>query len=292
MFFKRVSLPTNLRDSIASILHNPSDLDAQIQNTFIPLANWIIQQKNNTKQATFVVGINGAQGSGKTTTTQILTLLLEQEGYRTVGFSIDDFYLPHAERQKLAEIDSRLATRGVPGTHDAKWGVDVLNSLRQGEPTDIPQFDKSAENGSGDRKAEWRTITERKDIVLFEGWCVGAKPLSSQQKNKNDPWQTYWSEALKGDYQLWFTYLDKLIMLKIPDFDTVYANREEQEQRLREALDVNPVEGRRAMTPEEVRKFVDLYKPLTLDMLNNMPRYANLTLEIDENHRVKSFPLS
>ena len=39
--------------------------------------------------------------------------------------SLDDLYLPKAERLRLArDVHPLLATRGVPGTHDVALGVE------------------------------------------------------------------------------------------------------------------------------------------------------------------------
>ena len=62
-----------------------------------------------------VLGISGGQGAGKTTLSTLLVRALELCGCRAVALSLDDFYLPGADRQRLAAtVHPLLATRGVP----------------------------------------------------------------------------------------------------------------------------------------------------------------------------------
>src|SRR5690348_14070644 len=66
-----------------------------------------------------LVGLAGAQGSGKSTMAPRVAQQLEDAGLRTAILALDDFYLTHAERAERARtVHPLLATRGVPGTHD------------------------------------------------------------------------------------------------------------------------------------------------------------------------------
>ena len=101
----------------------------ELLNTlYLPMASWLAARQQNSP---LVVGINGAQGSGKSTLTKILSMLLSQ-GFdkNVVSISIDDLYLTRAERQQLAEdIHPLFLTRGVPGTHDVELGKSILMQL-------------------------------------------------------------------------------------------------------------------------------------------------------------------
>ena len=80
-----------------------------------PLAERIVAEQ---RPPGFVVGICGSQASGKSTLTAVLRRLLEDQGLRVASLSLDDLYLGHAERQRLArEVHPLLAPRGVTGTH-------------------------------------------------------------------------------------------------------------------------------------------------------------------------------
>jgi D-glycerate 3-kinase len=62
-------------------------------------------------------------------------------------------------------------------------GQNVFESLTAGQPTAIPQYDKSAFSGQGDRvpNDQWEVVNkegnEKIKAVIFEGWCVGFRPL-------------------------------------------------------------------------------------------------------------------
>src|SRR5690606_21658570 len=90
-----------------------------------------------------VYGITGPQGCGKSTLAAQLAGAAAGRGLRMACVSIDDFYLGHVARQKLAaEVHPLLATRGPPGTHDAAMACEVLDALREGRPAQLPRFDK------------------------------------------------------------------------------------------------------------------------------------------------------
>jgi D-glycerate 3-kinase len=67
----------------------------------------------------FIIGVSGVQGVGKTTLVKALAKTLQQrEQLQTLGASIDDFLLRHADQVALAESrpDNRLVQhRGEPG---------------------------------------------------------------------------------------------------------------------------------------------------------------------------------
>ncbi|MGB5594053.1 MAG: glycerate kinase, partial [Crocosphaera sp.] len=162
---------------------NSLDILSLLWIFLLPLAIKISEEKSNQKKP-LIQGILGVQGTGKTTITKILCLLLKQLGYTTISLSIDDFYKTYSSRQKLREIDPRFIWRGPPGTHDVELGIKVLNQLKDPnywQPISIPRFDKSLWNGQGDRIAA-ETINKA-DIVLFEGWFVGVRPIDEIQFN-------------------------------------------------------------------------------------------------------------
>ena len=66
------------------------------------------------------LGFSGGQGSGKTTVTGILEIILKKFFKRRIHVSsIDDFYKTLNDRNKMSHaIHPLLKTRGVPGTHD------------------------------------------------------------------------------------------------------------------------------------------------------------------------------
>ncbi|GBF81601.1 hypothetical protein [Aphanothece sacrum] len=139
---------------------------------WLPLAIQLIEEKHQQKRP-LIQGILGGQGTGKTTLSTIVCLILEDLDYLTISISIDDLYKTYQERQQLKAIDPRLIWRGPPGTHDINLGIEVLDKLKNidsNQPILIPRFDKSLENGEGDRIQPG--LINRADIVLFEGWFV------------------------------------------------------------------------------------------------------------------------
>ena len=129
-----------------------------------------------------LVALNGAQGSGKTTVSDYLcTSLFEEHGLNAVALSLDDFYLSRVERQTLAaSVHPLLATRGVPGTHDMgllQRTLEQLLDVHRNEPVAIPRFNKAADDRCA--SSDWNCITTSVQVVLLEGWCLGAIPQTA-----------------------------------------------------------------------------------------------------------------
>jgi len=240
--------------------------DALIADFYVPMTAWVA---DHVEDRTVVLGLNGAQGTGKSTLARLLQQLLERiHGLRAAIVSLDDIYLSGADRlQRANTIHPLLATRGVPGTHDVDLGIRVLRCLREGRPIALPRFDKAKDERHP--AAEWPLWEGRCDVVLFEGWCVGARPQRSDELEA----------PVNGLYQALFAELDLLVMLRPPDFDRVYAWREEQEARLRATSS-----GPEVMSPSAVRRFVMHFERLTLFMWEEMPGRADAIVYLGENH--------
>lgn len=236
-----------------------------------------------------IVGINGAQGAGKSTLCKFLEVLLVEHNQIGVTLSLDDLYLTRAERQALAhEVHPLLATRGVPGTHSPALGQAVIDAVRAGKPFEMPRFDKSVD----DRRPHGETIEGRVDVLLFEGWCLGAVPQEQAAlavpvnalEAAEDPdgtWRKFVNDALRGDYAALFGQLDMLIMLKVPDFEAVRRNRALQEDKLRAR---NP-EAPGLMDAAALKHFLDQDERLTEWMFAEMPARADILVEIDRDQR-------
>ena len=98
----------------------PADYREVVDRFWRPLSEEIAARYSGTP---LIVGINGAQGSGKTTLCKFLEVLLVEHNQTGVTLSLDDLYLSRAERARAAaEIHPLFATRGVPGTHDVARG--------------------------------------------------------------------------------------------------------------------------------------------------------------------------
>lgn len=238
-----------------------------------------------------VVGICGSQGSGKTTGAGVLRILLGAAGLKVAVLSIDDLYLPKEAREKLAQdIHPLLGTRGPPGTHDVALGEGVLDSLLKPQCTAIPRFDKSRDTRAD--PSQWDQFQGPADVVLFEGWCVGArpeppealtKPVNDLERN-SDPdgiWRRYVNEALAGPYQHLFGRIEYQILLKAPSFEVVAGWRKEQEAKLRAR--VGPAAG--VMRDAQIDRFVQFYERLTRYILAEMPSRADAVVRLGPNRQ-------
>ena len=248
-----------------------------------------IEAARNAKGGAVLVGLCGSQASGKSTTAGRLAERLGRQSVRTIVFSIDDFYLTSRERRALARtVHPLLATRGVPGTHDMALMAETIHALLHARPesvTALPRFDKA----SDDRVPHdaWPDFQGRPDVVILEGWCVGARPQSEAalalpvnaleaREDAEGHWRRYANACLGGDYAAFFAELDLRLMLRAPSFACVHGWRAEQEAGLsRDARSARP-----AMTDAELARFIAHYERLTCWMLEDEP--ADLIADIDE----------
>ncbi len=242
-----------------------------------------------------VVGICGAQGSGKSTLASALTDELERGGRTCAVLSLDDLYLTRAEREQLArEVHPLLATRGPPGTHDVPLGLAVLDTLRAGTRVRLPRFDKARDDRLD--PVAWPGVDHKCDVVVFEGWCVGARAQSSDAlaipinalEVSQDPdliWRRFVNEALAGPYQDLFGLIDRLVFLQAPSFEVVGRWREQQETELR----ASGIQGDRVMNPAQVAHFVQHYERITRHILAEMPSRADLVAVLDADRRPVRF---
>ena len=264
-----------------------ADYGEVVERHWIPLATKIARAA--ARHTPLVVGINGAQGSGKTTLCRFLELLLKRRGLRAVTLSIDDIYLTKAQRTQLAqEVHPLFATRGVPGTHSPALGMQVMEAVLAGRAFDLPRFDKSID----DRAPQGETVTGPVDVLLFEGWCVGAAPQDDADltesvnalEAEDDPdgtWRALVNHWLREDYARLFAQIDMLVMLKVGSFAEVRRNRKLQEDKLRARKPDAPG----LMAPQEVDRFLDHYERLTLHMLEEMPARADVVIPIGPDQR-------
>jgi D-glycerate 3-kinase len=279
-----------MSDAIGALIEAerlPQDYRSIVEHYWRPLADEIARRASGKRP--LIVGINGAQGSGKSTLCRFLEVLLAERGLGAVTLSLDDFYLPRAERAGAAGDHHRLfATRGVPGTHDVELAMTVLDRLTGGKPADWPRFDKATD----DRAAEILHVESPVDVILFEGWCVGAAPQPAAALREpvnalervEDPdgtWRREVNRRLATDYAGLFARIDLLVMLKVPDFAAVRDHRRLQERKLGAR---NPG-GAAVMDEAALDRFLAHYQRLTEWMLAEMPPRADILITIDRAQR-------
>ncbi len=249
--------------------------------------------KHSKTGETAFVGINGAQGSGKSTLTRMVAEALERfHGLRAVGMSLDDFYLTHAEREVLGQqVHPLCATRGVPGTHDVELMTATVDHLRHaspGTPTTLPIFDKLADDRAPIR--EWPIFKGRPDAILLEGWCVGVRsddlpdhdgPINELERS-DDPdgvWFHWSLESLKKQgYEALWDRFDLLVSIDVADLDTVVESRLRQE----ETLAANSTRPR--MDRAAVIRFVQHYERYTRALWAAMPERADMLFRRDRDY--------
>lgn len=223
-----------------------------------------------------IVGVSGCQGSGKTTLCDTLCHLLKEEPYNlnVVSFSLDDVYLTHKDQQKLSEKykgNPLYQQRGQAGSHDLTLTQSTFASLLKNRDTAIPVYDKSKFQGQGDRlePSEWKQVQGPYDIILFEGWMLGFKPLVTATKNSfvQTEYAQVMNEHLKAYESEVYPYFDIFIHLSPFHIQQVYEWRLQQEHHMRLT---RGVEG---LSDEKVKAFVDTYMPayeLYLPRLNKV----------------------
>ncbi|MDP3176124.1 MAG: kinase [Phenylobacterium sp.] len=265
----------------------PEAFRASVQAICVPFVEHIAALAA-AKARPVTVGLCGSQASGKSTVAAVAARLLAQQGLRCAVLSLDDLYLTREARQALAaQVHPLLATRGPPGTHDVTLGEATLQSLQTPGETRIPRFDKGRDTRRA--SAEWEPFDGAADVILFEGWCVGAiaqrvealaTPINAleAQEDAGGVWRGYINTALAGPYQALFGRLDTLVLLQAPGFETVLAWRIEQEAKLR----LRAPDAPGVMSDAQIARFIAHYERITRHILNEMPARADLVFRLDE----------
>lgn len=231
-----------------------------------------------------LIGVAGAQGSGKTTAVQLLDAANRP---RFAQFSIDDVYLDRAQRAELAAHTHPLfVTRGPPGTHDialARATIDALMHAAPDTETPLPRFDKIADVMRP--RSEWPVFRGQPEAILVDAWCLGAlpsqigAPLNDVEAEDADGiWRTLQNDFLAASYGDWFKSFDAILYLRPPSWDVVRRWRGEQEVTLRG----------RALTDAEnawIDRFIMHYEWITRSMMDGGVM-ADVLVELDGQRRV------
>jgi D-glycerate 3-kinase len=258
---------------------------------WLPLARQIRTARQAQDQP-LIQGILGGQGTGKTTLSRVLQVILGHWHYPCIAISIDDLYKTYAERQVLLLTQPRLIWRGPPGTHDVATGIEVLTQLQRanlGDKIAIPRFDKSLHQGAGDRLAPEEI--DPAEIILFEGWFVGCRPVDEAVfeqppapiiSEADRQFAKDMNLALAAYLPLW-EKLDRLLVLYPEDYRLSKQWRKDAEHQM-------IATGKTGMGDSEIDEFVDyfwrsLHPELFITPLTQNPDWTDLVVEIGAHHR-------
>lgn len=286
---------------LADELNLPQTYISSTLEHYVPLIRWLQRQMEEHSDSAYLLGMYGAQGTGKTTLAQLLCRYLRDiEECSVVSVSIDDFYRTRRERQQLAEsVHPLLATRGVPGTHDidlAMATIQGIKALGADESIEIPRFDKAADDRAP--VSDWTSVRGPVDLVILEGWCIGSEPanpesllepINSLERDEDEEgtWRRFVNDSLML-YQPLFELIDGLLMLRTPGFRTVFKWRLEQETKLRQACHGNET---RIMTDAEVARFIQLFERLTRASEATLAAKADVVIDLGHDHQASSIAI-
>ena len=210
--------------------------------------------------------------------------------------SIDDFYKTRKERLRLSKSKHPLLlTRGVPGTHD----IDMMNKFFQNVKKKkfksmlIPKFDKSIDDRCN-RKL-WYKVKKKPDILILEGWCVGAKPEKKNTLNRSinklemnfdskKKWRSYVNDQLKNKYAKLFDQLHSLLYLKAKNFAVLKYWRIKQERKLKLK---NKRKNNKIISNLEVLNFMMTYQRITQNMFKIAPKHSSIIIDLNDRHQIK-----
>ena len=271
--------------------------ERMIKSFLIPLCFWI--SKKADKKRPYFVGLAGGQGTGKTTSSSLIKIILTKYfKLKVFRISIDDFYKTRKERIRLSKrVHSMLLTRGVPGTHDINMMLNFFKKMKSKKfkRLKLPTFNKAIDDRFN--KKRWYDLKEKPDVIIFEGWCVGAKAekintlnktinLMEKNKDKKKIWRKYVNQQLKSKYKNLYSQLNCLIYLRAKNFNLLQKWRLKQERKL--LLSSKKNSKLKIMNKEDVLSFMQTYQRVTQNMFKNMPKYASIILNLNSNHQIKT----
>ena len=270
--------------------------EKMIKSFLIPVCQWISKKIN--KKRTLIIGLAGGQGSGKTTISSILSIVLKKYFKLNVFvISIDDFYKTRKDRKVLSKKKHPLLMiRGVPGTHDINLMLSFFKKVKSKKfkSLEIPKFNKAIDDRY--KKNLWYKIKSKPDVVIFEGWCVGAtaqsysqlkKPINSLEKahDQEANWRTHVNNQLKTKYKILFKQLDGLLYLKAKNFNLLREWRLKQERKLK--VQTKNKKNLKIMNSADVMNFMQIYQRITQQMFKDALKNSSVIMNLNSNHQIE-----
>jgi len=271
--------------------------ERMIKSFLIPLCFWI--SKKADKKRPYFVGLAGGQGTGKTTISSLVQIILIKFfKLKVFRISIDDFYKTRNERISLSKrVHPMLLTRGVPGTHDINMMLSFFKKVKSKKfkKLKLPTFNKAKDDRFN--KKYWYNLKNKPDIIIFEGWCVGAKSeqnnslkktinLMEKAKDQKQTWRKFVNQQLKSKYKNLYSQLHCLVYLKASSFSLLQKWRLKQERKL--WLKSKRNSKLKIMSKGDVISFMQTYQRITQNMFKKAPKYASIILNLNSNHQIKS----
>jgi len=156
----------------------------------------------------------------------------------------------------------------------------------------LPKFEKARDDRL--KKKYWHSLKKKPEIVILEGWCVGAKPQSNslirkpinileKYEDKDLIWRKHVNEKLKKEYRKLFAMIDYFIFMKIPNFNMVFKWRLLQENKLKKKSHLR----KKVMSHNEIKRFIMFYQRITLQMMKDLSKSASIVIFLKINHEIK-----
>jgi D-glycerate 3-kinase len=230
--------------------------------------------------------IAGSQGSGKSSLSELIRVIYKKHYKKKVAIiSIDDFYHSIKKRNQISrDMHPLFSVRGVPGTHDITLLRNVLWKIKKKQfPIYLPIFDKTK-----DARKKYRKKISSSDLVIFEGWCVGASPLPNEylfkniniiekDSDKQNIWRKNYNRYLK-DYQDLFKLFNCYIYILTPSWENVISWKYKQELKLRS-------QKSNLKLLSKLKKFIMYYEKITRWMMKNSKLNCNILIKIDKKQK-------
>ena len=246
----------------------------------LPLLSRVELALNHGERA--LLGVSALPGCGKSTLCSWVKSASEQLGWPVEHLSIDDFYWPAEQLDHSMKGNPWAVPRAIPGSHDISGLLQSLRDWGQSGQITAPRFDKSLRNGRGDRVG---STTSQPQIVLIEGWFLGATPwpsveneilesLSSEELN----WRSNTANLLPAYQEVW-SMLDDLWHLRALSNDL--SARWKQQQL--ETLELQSGVGYRKTELADFNRMV--LAALPPGWLRNLP-LAEVVMDLTESRSV------